>query len=100
MYASQSSIFFRATPDSIAALATAIETSVINRGSTGFGIKYLGPKDNLLTLYIVFTTSGTGFLARPAIACTAANFISSFIARERVSSAPLKMYGNPITLFI
>ena len=35
----QSVMFLRATPDSIAAFATAMETSVIKRGSTGFGMK-------------------------------------------------------------
>ena len=34
----------RATPLSMAALATAMDTSVMRRGSTGFGMKYSGPK--------------------------------------------------------
>ena len=46
---SQSVICLRATPDSMAALATAIDTSVIKRGSTGFGMKYSGPKVRLFT---------------------------------------------------
>ena len=37
-YSSQSPIFFLATPDLIAARATAGATREINRGSTGFGI--------------------------------------------------------------
>ena len=90
----------RATPLSIAALATAALTSVISRGSTGFGMKYDGPKVRLFTLYTSLTTSGTGCFAKSAIASTAAIFISSLIAVALTSSAPLKIYGKPITLLI
>ena len=75
-------------------------TSVIRRGSTGFGMKYLGPNVRSLTWYTSFTTSGTGCFAKSAIAFTAASFISSLIALACTSRAPRKIYGNPITLFI
>ncbi len=39
-----STIGFLATPESMAALATATGTVVINRGSNGAGMMYSGPK--------------------------------------------------------
>ncbi|MND67916.1 hypothetical protein D3C80_593500 [compost metagenome] len=49
-YLSQSSIAVFATPDSIAAFATAIETSVIKRGSVGLGMIYSSENFKLLVL--------------------------------------------------
>src|SRR5690606_594127 len=99
MYLSQSVMVVRATPEAIAAFATAGATSVINLGSVGFGIIYSGPYLRLFVLYAWFTDSGTGCFASSAMALTAAIFISSLIVVARTSSAPLKMYGNPNTLF-
>ena len=57
-----------AAPDSIAAFATAGATVVSKRGSRGLGIIYSGPKLIRFRLYAALTTSGTGFLANPAMA--------------------------------
>ena len=48
-YSFQSVIGFNATPESIAAFATAGATTVINLGSNGDGMIYSLPKVNLVT---------------------------------------------------
>ena len=75
----------------MAALATAGATDVSNLGSKALGIIYSGPKLILFKLYAALTTSGTGFLAKSAIAYTAANFISSLIQVALTSKAPRNM---------
>jgi hypothetical protein len=89
----------RATPLSIAALATAGASHRSTRGSNGFGMMYSRPKRSEETPYAFATMSGTSSLASCASACAAASFIGSLIALARVSSAPRKMKGKPSTLF-
>ena len=88
-----------ATPESIAALATATGTVVINLGSNGLGIIYSFPKLNRVSPYTKLTCSGTDSFAKSARALTAAIFIASLIVVARTSRAPLKIKGKPNTLF-
>ncbi len=51
LYASKSAIGRVATPESIAALATAGAIITMRRGSKGLGIRYSGPKRRFSMLY-------------------------------------------------
>ena len=90
-YARMSAIGFRATPESIAACATAEETAAIRRGSNGVGMMYSGPYFSLRPEYERATSSGTSSRASPASAFAAAIFIASLIELARTSRAPRKM---------
>ena len=70
---------FRATPVSMAALATSDETFTINRGSNGAGIMYSFPNCNGFP-YAALTSSGTSSRAKYAMAFAAAIFIESLIS--------------------
>ena len=85
----------RATPLSIAALATATGTREISRGSKALGMMYSGPKRSDLPAPAVFTSSGTSSRASSARARAAAIFIASLMVQARTSSAPRKMKGKP-----
>ena len=93
-----SAIGWRATPDCIAASATAGATQSSTRWSNGFGIRYSRPKRNDWPPYAFETESGTSIFASAASACDAARFIASLISVARTSSAPRKMNGKPSTL--
>ncbi len=97
-YAAMSVIGSRATPDLIAASATAGATQSSTRKSKGFGIRYSRPNRNSWPPYAFETESGTSIFASAASACEAAFFISSLISVARTSSAPRKMNGKPRTL--
>src|SRR6478672_993001 len=80
-YASKSSIGRVATPESIAAFATAGAIITMSRGSNGFGIRYSGPNRRFSwRLYAVATMSDCSIVARSASARTQASFIASLIA--------------------
>ena len=98
-YISKFSIFFLATPLSIAALATATGITLISLGSKVDGIIYSLPYEGVSPPIAAATSSGTISLASSAIAFAAAVFISSFIVLALTSNAPLKIYGKPIKLF-
>ena len=85
------SSWMRATPQSIAALATAGATPRSTRGSSGFGMMYSRPNRNRSPPYARETASGTSSLASSASALAAAIFISSVMALARTSRAPRKM---------
>src|SRR5258708_36619138 len=88
----------RATPDSIAARATAGGPLVISRGANAFGMVYSGPKVSRRPDDAECTSSGTSSRASCANASAAAIFIVSLIVLALHSSAPRKLYGNPRTL--
>ena len=99
MYSSKFVIGRVATPESIAALATAGAMRRISRGSNGLGISEPGPKPCVSPLSKPrATASDGGSRASCAIASTAACFISSLIAVAPTSSAPRKMKGKQRTL--
>ena len=99
MYSSKFVIGRVATPDSIAAFATAGAMRRISRGSNGLGISEPGPKPCVSPLSKPgATASDGGSRASCAIASTAAIFISSLIAVAPTSSAPRKMKGKHRTL--
>ena len=88
-----------ATPDAIAAFATAGAMRRISRGSNGLGISEPGPNPCVSPLSKPgATASDGGSRASCAIASTAAFFISSLIAVAPTSSAPRKMKGKHRTL--
>ena len=89
-----------ATPESIAALATARGTTSMSLGSKGVGIMYSGPNSKLVPAYALYTSFGTGSLASIASASEAASNICWLISLVRVSSAALKRNGKHIKLFI
>ncbi len=89
-----STIGLRATPVSMAALATAGGTVEISRGSNGTGMMYSGPYFGRAP-YRAATSSGTSSRARLASACAAAIFISMLMVEARTSRAPRKMNGKP-----
>ncbi len=97
-YAAMSAIGCRATPERMAASATAGATQRSTRWSKGFGIRYSRPKRNDCPPYALETESGTSILASAASACEAARFMGSLISVARTSSAPRKMNGKPRTL--
>jgi len=77
-----------ATPESIAALATAGASSTIRRGSNGLGMIWLGPKPPPASPKARATTSDGSLRASSASARTQAIFISSLTVRAPASSAP------------
>ena len=88
----------RATPEVIAASATAGATQRSTRKSKGLGIRYSRPKRKDWPPYARDTESGTSIFASDARALDAAIFMASLISRARTSSAPRKMKGKPSTL--
>ena len=81
----------RATPLSIAALATAGGHAEISRGSKALGMMYSGPKRSDRPAPAPVTSSGTSSRASFASASAAAIFIASLMVLARTSSAPRKM---------
>ncbi len=81
----------RATPESIAAFATAGGIRAISRGSNALGMMYSGPKARRRPVEAEWTSSGTSSRASFASASAAAIFIASLIVLARTSSAPRKM---------
>src|SRR6187399_711913 len=89
VYSSKFLIGRVATPDSIAAFATAGAMRRISRGSNGLGISEPVPKPCVSPLSNPWATaSDGGSRASCAIAPTAACFISSLIPVAPTSSAP------------
>ena len=95
-----STIGLRATPESMAALATATGTLTMRRGSNGAGMMYSGPNVGRRPKKAVVTWSGTSARASSASASAAAIFMASLIVEACTSSAPRKMKGKPSTLLI
>ena len=80
-----------ATPELIAAFATAGGISLISLGSKGAGIIYSGPYLGLVPEYAAATSSGTSSRASLANDSAQAIFISSLIVVALTSKAPLKI---------
>ena len=88
-----------ATPESIAACATAGAIFAIKRGSKGLGIRYSGPNVKSASSYAPATSALDSAIAKSAIARTQASFISSLIVVAPTSNAPRKIKGKHKTLF-
>ena len=91
---------FLATPVLIAAMPTSTGIVVRSLGSNIDGTKYSLPNSKSTPLYALFTISGTGYLASPAILYAHANFISILKTEALVSNAPLNKNGKTIALII
>ena len=87
-----------ATPESMAACATAGAILAIRRGSNGLGIRYSVPNFNSSPPYAPATTSFDSANAKSAIARTVASFMASLMVVAPTSNAPRKMNGKHKTL--